>query len=98
MGRKERSSTIRATSEVVVMAYEGVRIRKIAKKNGKFLARLNQNLNFSKDQIERSKWRAEKKNKTPLDKRRKKGVAKTLQTFFSDLFPDSSSPSTESQL
>lgn len=98
MGRKERACTIRATSEAVLLAYEGHRVRSMAKKNGKFLALLNKNLNFSEERIERSKWKFENKKTTRSTKKQKKGVAKSLQTFFADLFPDTSSPSQESQL
>lgn len=93
MGRQLRSSSVKAVSDAILFAYPGEAVRSIAKGNGKFLSFLNQKLTLRKGRISRSKWESDARKKAP--KKSKSSVKQTLQTFFSDLFPDSNSPKTE---
>ena len=93
MGRQLRSSSVKAVSDAILFAYPGEAVRSIAKGNGKFLSFLNQKITLRKGRISRSKWESDARKKAP--KKSKSSVKQTLQTFFSDLFPDSNSPKTE---
>ena len=93
MGRQMRSSSVRAVSDAVLIGYPGSIVRKVARGNGRLLALLNQNLSLRRDKIKQSKWQL--KPKKDAKKKGKTSVKETIQTFFSDLFPDSNSPKIE---
>lgn len=93
MGRKSRASSVRAVSDAILFVYPGSLVREVANKNGKLLSLLNQNLRLSKEKIEKSKWTASKTEQKKMKGRQ--GVKKTIQTFFSDLFPDTNAPKAE---
>ena len=82
-----------AVSDAVLIGYPGSIVRKVARGNGRLLALLNQNLSLRRDKIKQSKWQL--KPKKDAKKKSKTSVKETIQTFFSDLFPDSNSPKTE---
>ncbi|MFP6901199.1 MAG: mechanosensitive ion channel family protein, partial [Opitutales bacterium] len=87
---KNRSSTVVASTDVIVFEMPKDAILKLARQRGDFLAMLNRDVALGAERIHRSKLAAASKHKASAARRKKKaakGVTKAIQTFFTDLFP-----------
>jgi hypothetical protein len=89
-----RLSTVIALTDSVVFALDPKRVAEVASINGEFLALLNEKMVLGQQRIINTKWKMKKREIQPVTPPMKKGMGKTLQTFFSDLFP-STNPSAE---
>jgi small-conductance mechanosensitive channel len=89
-----RLSTVIALTDSVVFALDPKRVAEVASINGEFLALLNEKMVLGQQRIINTKWKMKRREIQPVTPPMKKGMGKTLQTFFSDLFP-SANPSAE---
>ena len=85
--KSNRMSTVVALTDSVVFSLDPQTVSQVASRNGEFLALLNEKMFLGQQRIINTKWRMQKKDPKSKPVRSKKGVGKTLQTFFSDLFP-----------
>ena len=92
LGPNARSSTVKAITDCLVLEISSKEIMDVAKRNGPFLAMLNQETRLSKMKNLEGKHNLSKPAKVPLKKSSsKKPLTSSIQTFFTDLFPSSSS-------
>ena len=91
-----RLSTVVALTDSVVFSLDSKKVSELAGKNGQFLALLNEKMFLGQQRIINTKWRMQKKDTKAPPTEPKKGMGKTLQTFFSDLFPSPSPSSNKS--
>jgi len=89
-----RLSTVIAQTDSVVFALDPKRVAEVASRNGEFLALLNEKMVLGQQRVISTKQKMQKRETIPSVPPSKKGMGKTLQTFFSDLFP-SPNPSSE---
>ena len=92
----ERHSTVMAITDSVVLAFDSKIVADLASRNGAFLSLLNERMVLGQERIIKTKWKMQKKPKKAVPVKKKNRVGKTIQTFFTDLFPQSNLPSSSS--
>jgi CRP-like cAMP-binding protein len=88
----ERHSTVMAITDSVVLAFDSKIVADLASRNGAFLSLLNERMVLGQERIIKTKWKMQKKPKKAVPVKKKNRVGKTIQTFFTDLFPQSNLP------
>ena len=88
LGPNARSSTVKAITDCLVLEISSEEIMDVARKNGPFLAMLNQETTLTKFKTMEGKHEILKSTKLAnADVPVKKPLSSSIQTFFNDLFP-----------
>ncbi len=85
-----RLSTISALTDSIIFVFDYDLISSLAARNGKFLSLLNEKMVLGQDKIIKTKWRIQKEGESLPETSQKSGMGQTIQTFFSDFFPNPS--------
>jgi small-conductance mechanosensitive channel/CRP-like cAMP-binding protein len=88
-----RLSTISAITDSIVLAFDPIAVADLATRNGGFLSLLNERMVLGQDRIMKTKWKLKQQEAHASSLRKKTGVGHTIQTFFTDFFPSSTSSS-----
>ena len=91
LGPNNRHATVSAVTDCLVLEIEAEQVMEVARRNGVFLGLLNQETNLSKYKTLSGKHKASKPSAPIFEKiAEKKPISSSIQTFFTDLFPSSS--------
>ena len=92
LGPNTRDSTVSAVTDCLILEIAAEQVMEVAKRNGAFLAMLNQETNLSKFKTLAGKHEIIKSKKfVDNDISAKKPISSSIQTFLTDLFPSSHS-------
>ena len=90
LGPNKRSATVSAVTECLVIEIPGEEVMEVARRNGTFFSLLNQESDLSKFKKIQGKHKGKESSdistENPADK---KPLSSSIQTFFTDLFPSS---------